>query len=105
MAMKYHPVTPEESRALSPITNALFESITGFKGLIVYSLAERLSKTWSPTYQITGAEMAPLHEKIRLFLIRIRMGMRYPALAEMFDMEVESAQRFCQARLCLAQSR
>jgi len=96
MAIKYHPATPEESRALSPITNALFESITGFKGLIVYSLAERLSKTWSPTYQMTGAEMAPLHEKIRLFLIRIRMGMRYPALAEMFDMEVESAQRFCQ---------
>jgi len=77
------------------LTSGLFESMTGFKGLIVSSLHERLIRTRHPTYQINGDKMGPLPEKIRLFLIRVRTGMRYEALSELFNLEIASAQRFC----------
>jgi len=92
----YQPPTDDEEKVLTSITNELFESMTGFKGLVVLSLAERLARTYSYTYLMTGDKMGPLQEKIRLFLIRIRLGVRYPALADMFGMEVASAMRFCQ---------
>ena len=40
----YEPPTEDEAKILNSITNELFESMTGFKGLVVLSLAERLAR-------------------------------------------------------------